>query len=90
MAFVYSELIERKRNIEDNKLKLDSTLSSFRELVESNVNNKRVWYGTSSNDFSTKFNAFADQNFATYQSTFTKEINNLSKVVEEWQKAETK
>lgn len=88
MAFVYSELIQRKNNIEEDKTQLDSTLSSFRQLVEDNVNNKKVWYGTSSSDFSASFNVFADDNFRTYQDAFAKEINNLNKTVENWQKAE--
>lgn len=88
MALNYGELNRIKGAINSDLEELTALLSEFNTLVDENVNNKEVWYGTSSELFNTKWNEFADTKFPQYKNIFNKEIENVVAAMANWSKAE--
>ena len=88
MALVYSELERIKGEISTNLDELTSVLNNFTNLIEENLNNPEVWYGTSSGDFKTKWDEFASTNFPQYKNMFNKEIENVVAANKNWGAAE--
>lgn len=88
MALSYSELTRIKGEISTNLDELTSLFSHFTNLVNENVNNQEVWYGTSSSEFKTKWDEFADSKFPEYKRMFNKEIDNVMAAINNWGKSE--
>ena len=88
MAFNYQELTRIKGKIEEDKNSLISLLNSFSDLVDANVNNQKVWYGTSSDSFKTDYDTFEGENYKAYKDGFEKQITVVGTTIEEWRKAE--
>lgn len=88
MAFNYSELTRIKEKIEADTETLTVKLKDFSALIESNVDNPKVWAGTSAGNFMETWNMFATENFPEYKKIFNKEITNLSVAIEAWRQSE--
>ncbi|HIT23666.1 MAG TPA: hypothetical protein IAD45_04540 [Candidatus Faecimonas intestinavium] len=88
MALNYSELTRIKGEISTNLDELTSLFSDFTNLVNENVNNQQVWYGTSSATFKNKWDEFADTKFPEYRRMFNKEIDNTMAAIQNWGRSE--
>ena len=88
MALNYGELNRIKESISSDLEELTALLSEFNTLVDENVNNREVWYGTSSELFNKKWNDFADAKFPQYKNIFNKEVQNVVSAMTNWGKAE--
>lgn len=88
MALNYSELTRIKGEISADLDSLTTLFSDFTNLVNENVNNQDVWYGTSSGTFKIKWDDFADTKFPEYRRMFNKEIDNTITVIKSWNESE--
>ena len=88
MALNYNELTRIKGEISTKLDELTTLFNSFTNLVNENVNNQSVWYGTSSATFKTQWDEFADVKFPQYKSFFNKEIDNVMAAINSWSTSE--
>ncbi len=88
MALNYSELSRIKGNISSDLEELTNLFKNFTNLVNENVNNESVWYGSSSAEFKKDWDEFTETKFPEYKRFFNKEIDNILAVINNWGSAE--
>lgn len=88
MALNYGELTRIKGQITADLDSLTSLFNNFTALVDENVSNQQVWYGTSSVAFKQKWDEFTSTKFPEYKRFFNKEIDNTMAAINAWTKSE--
>lgn len=88
MAFNYGVVTTVKSKIEQNTEELTSLFAEFSNLLDSQVNNSRVWNSESSQAFKKSWDEFEDVKFPQFKQHFRQEINNVTTSLAAYQRAE--
>lgn len=88
MAFNYSEATNIKSRIAQEAGNLDRVFKDFENLMNESLNNKQIWYGTSSADFKKNWDAFAGESYNTTKRQFEQEINVIGGAIENYRQSE--